>query len=81
MFVGHAVGSIVGMPAANREPERFARLVLIGPSPRYIDEPPDYLGGFARADIEGLRATMHGASSACFQTLRTRSSRWDARSS
>ena len=44
--------------AANEEPERFARLVLVGPSPRYINDPPDYVGGFERADIEGLLETM-----------------------
>jgi sigma-B regulation protein RsbQ len=58
VFVGHSVSSMVGVLAANREPERFARLVLIGPSPRYVDEPPDYTGGFARADLEGLLETM-----------------------
>ena len=40
--------------AANEEPERFAKLVLVGPSPRYIDEPGGYVVGFARADIEAL---------------------------
>ena len=58
ILVGHSVSSMVAVLAANAEPERFARLVLIGPSPRYIDEPPDYVGGFQRADIEGLLETM-----------------------
>jgi sigma-B regulation protein RsbQ len=44
--------------AANREPELFDRLILIGPSPRYINEAPDYVGGFERSDIEGLLETM-----------------------
>ena len=43
---------------AKREPERFARLVLIGPSPRYINDVPDYVGGFERTDIDELLATM-----------------------
>ena len=34
-------------------PARFARLVLIGPSPRYLDD-RDYVGGFSRGDIDGL---------------------------
>ena len=55
VFVGHSVSAMIGVLAANREPERFAKLVLIGPSPRYIDEPAEnYVGGFARADIEAL---------------------------
>jgi sigma-B regulation protein RsbQ len=58
IFVGHSVSSMIGVLAANREPERFARLVLIGPSPRYINDAPDYVGGFERADIVGLLETM-----------------------
>jgi sigma-B regulation protein RsbQ len=58
IFVGHSVSSMVGVLAANREPDRFAKLVLIGPSPRYINDAPDYHGGFERADIEGLLETM-----------------------
>jgi len=58
VFVGHSVSSMVGVLAANREPERFSRLVLVGPSPRYINDAPDYVGGFERADIEGLLETM-----------------------
>jgi sigma-B regulation protein RsbQ len=58
IFVGHSVSAMVGVLAANREPERFAHLVLVGPSPRYVNDPPDYVGGFERADIEGLLETM-----------------------
>ena len=58
IFVGHSVSSMVGVLAANREPELFERLILIGPSPRYINEAPDYVGGFERSDIEGLLETM-----------------------
>jgi sigma-B regulation protein RsbQ len=57
IFVGHSVSSMVGVLAANREPERFARLILIGPSPRYVND-DGYVGGFERSDIEGLLETM-----------------------
>jgi sigma-B regulation protein RsbQ len=57
IFVGHSVSSMVGVLAANREPERFARLVLIGPSPRYVND-EGYVGGFERSDIDGLLETM-----------------------
>jgi sigma-B regulation protein RsbQ len=57
VLVAHSVSSMVAVLAANREPERFERLVLIGPSPRYINDPP-YVGGFERADIEGLLEMM-----------------------
>jgi sigma-B regulation protein RsbQ len=52
-FVGHSVSAMIGALAAIAQPHRFARLVMIGPSPRYIDE-DDYRGGFSREDIDGL---------------------------
>ena len=58
IFVGHSVSGVVGMLAAIREPERFDRLILVGPSARYINDPPGYVGGFERADIEGLLDVM-----------------------
>jgi sigma-B regulation protein RsbQ len=57
IFVGHSVSSMVGVLAANEEPERFDRLILVGPSPRYINDPP-YVGGFERGDIDGLLEMM-----------------------
>ena len=58
IFVGHSVSSMIGVLAANREPERFARLIMIGPSPRYVNDGPEYVGGFERSDIDGLLETM-----------------------
>ena len=57
IFVGHSVSSVVGMLASIREPQRFKQLILIGPSPCYINDPP-YVGGFERADINGLLEVM-----------------------
>ncbi len=57
VFVGHSVSAMIGVLAAAEEPERFGRLVLVGPSPRYIDD-GDYAGGFSREDIEGLLESM-----------------------
>ena len=55
ILVGHSVSAMIGALAAIQEPERFSHLVLLGPSPRYIDDPESgYRGGFSRADIEGL---------------------------
>lgn len=53
VFVGHSVSSMIGALAAIREPERFASLVMVSPSPRYIDD-VGYTGGFVRQDIEEL---------------------------
>ena len=58
IFVGHSVSCMIGVLAANKEPDRFAHLILVGPSPRYINESPDYVGGFERKDIEELLDTM-----------------------
>jgi sigma-B regulation protein RsbQ len=58
ILVGHSVSSVIAVLAANREPERFDRLILIGPSPRYINDPPEYRGGFERSEIEGLLEMM-----------------------
>ncbi len=58
ILVGHSVSSIIGVLAINAEPERFDRLVMVGPSPRYIDDLPGYHGGFKREDIDGLLDTM-----------------------
>ena len=57
IFVGHSVSGMVGVLAANREPERFERLIMVGPSPRYVND-DGYVGGFERKDIEGLLETM-----------------------
>ena len=57
VFVGHSVSAMVGVLAAAAEPDRFDRLVLVGPSPRYIDD-DGYRGGFTREDIEGLLESM-----------------------
>jgi len=53
VFVGHSVSSMIGVLAAVRDPARFAKLVLLTPSPRYVDD-NGYRGGFSRADIEEL---------------------------
>jgi sigma-B regulation protein RsbQ len=57
VFVGHSVSAMIGVLAANAEPERFAALVLVGPSPRYVDD-GGYTGGFSREDIEGLLSSL-----------------------
>lgn len=58
VFVGHSVSGVIGMLAAIRAPHLFACLILVGPSPRYLNDLPDYRGGFERTDIEGLLAMM-----------------------
>jgi sigma-B regulation protein RsbQ len=59
VFVGHSVAAMIGVLAAAKEPGIFSRLVLVSPSPRYIDA-EDYVGGFSREDIESLLDSMDG---------------------
>jgi sigma-B regulation protein RsbQ len=56
-FVGHSVASMIGVLAAVAEPARFARLVLVSPSPRFIDD-GDYVGGFSDQDIDELLESL-----------------------
>jgi sigma-B regulation protein RsbQ len=53
IVVGHSVSAMVAVVAANRDASRIGALVLVGPSPRYLDA-PGYTGGFTQAAIDGL---------------------------
>jgi sigma-B regulation protein RsbQ len=57
VLVGHSVSAMTAVLAAELEPDRIARLVLVTPSPRYIDD-GDYRGGFSRADIDELLESL-----------------------
>lgn len=58
IFVGHSVSSMVGVIASITSPHLFRHLIMIGPSPRYVNDPPAYIGGFEREDILGLLDMM-----------------------
>jgi sigma-B regulation protein RsbQ len=57
IFVGHSVSAIIGVLAAAGDPQRIGKLVLVGPSPRYIDD-QGYTGGFSREDIDELLESL-----------------------
>lgn len=57
-FVGHSVSSSIGLLASIARPALFERLILLGPSPCFLNHPPDYHGGFERDDLEGLLSLM-----------------------
>jgi sigma-B regulation protein RsbQ len=67
VFVGHSVSSMIGVLADAAAPELFDRLVMVGPSPRYIDD-EGYVGGFSEPDVrellESLESNYLGWSSA-----------------
>ena len=59
VLVGHSVAAMMGLLAAVREPDRFAGVVMIGPSPRYIDDQAEgYVGGFGRSDIDEMLESL-----------------------
>jgi sigma-B regulation protein RsbQ len=53
VFVGHSVSAMIGVLAAVDRPDLFGALVLVSPSPRYVDD-DGYRGGFSQEDIDGL---------------------------
>ena len=58
-LVAHSVSAMMAVSAAAQRPDLFSRLVLVAPSPCYIDDPDDgYVGGFSRADIDELLASL-----------------------
>lgn len=57
IFVGHSVAAMMGVLAAAARPTSFAGLVLLTPSPRYLDD-GDYRGGFSAADIDELLTSL-----------------------
>jgi len=57
VFVGHSVSGMIGLLAAIEQPQRFAKMIMVGPSPCYIND-GDYVGGFGHGDIEELLKMM-----------------------
>ncbi|MDT5179611.1 MAG: sigma-B regulation protein RsbQ [Mycobacterium sp.] len=57
VFVGHSVAAMMGVLAVAEDPSRFAKLVLLTPSPCYLNK-DGYTGGFSRADIDELLDSM-----------------------
>lgn len=59
LYVGHSMSGMIGMLAAKRAPERFRAMVMLAPSPCYVDR-PGYVGGFQPRQIEQLLHDMGG---------------------
>lgn len=58
IFVGHSVSCSAGVIASLKRPNLFSKMVLIGPSPCFLNSPPHYTGGFDHADLKGLLELM-----------------------
>jgi sigma-B regulation protein RsbQ len=57
VFVGHSVSAMIGVLAAAQAPDLFKALIMIGPSPSYIND-GDYTGGFTRDQIDDLLESL-----------------------
>ena len=57
IFVGHSVGSIIGMIASIQAPSLFKSLIMVSPSASYIND-GDYVGGFTREQITELMDSL-----------------------
>jgi sigma-B regulation protein RsbQ len=53
VFVGHSVSAMIGLIASTKAAGIFRSLVMVGPSPRYIDD-ENYIGGFKEQQIDEL---------------------------
>lgn len=58
IFVGHSVSCSIGILASIQRPKLFSKMIMIGPSPCFLNVPPHYRGGFEREDLEGLLELM-----------------------
>ena len=58
VVIAHSVSATIAMLASIMRPALFSRLILIGPTPCFLNHPPDYRGGFERPDLEGLLELM-----------------------
>lgn len=57
VFVGHSVSSMIGVLASIKKPSLFKSLVMVAPSPSYIND-GDYVGGFSRDEIDELLESL-----------------------
>ncbi len=57
IFVGHSVSAAIGMIASLKSPQLFKSLVLVAPSPSYIND-GEYVGGFSKPQIEELLESL-----------------------
>ncbi len=58
IFIGHSVSSMIGVLASLEKPKLFKQLIMVCPSPCFLNDPPDYMGGFEPEDLEELIKLM-----------------------
>jgi sigma-B regulation protein RsbQ len=57
VVVGHSVSAMIGVLAHLQAPDLVTGLVMITPTPSFVDEPP-YVGGFSRHEIDEILARL-----------------------
>lgn len=58
IFIGHSVSGAIALLASITQPAIFTKIIAIGPSPRYLNDPPAYIGGFEASDIAEMLTMM-----------------------
>ena len=58
IYVGHSVNGMVSLLSSIKSPKHFSKVVLLGASPRYLNDLPDYVGGFDQPSLDALYQTM-----------------------
>ncbi|MES2628812.1 MAG: alpha/beta hydrolase [Bacteroidota bacterium] len=59
IYIGHSVNGMVGLLTSISHPSFFHKLILLGASPRYLNDPETlYMGGFNEEDLQGLYEAM-----------------------
>ena len=58
VWIGHSVSAMIGVLAEAKAPSLFSDLVMVAPSPRYLNDPPTYVGGLERKDVDDFLMLM-----------------------
>lgn len=58
LFIGHSVSGMIGLLASIQQADLFSKLIMVAPSPCYLNDPPEYYGGFEHEDLVGLLDMM-----------------------
>lgn len=57
VYVGHSISGMIGCLASLEKPDIFQKLILLGASPRYLND-TNYHGGFEQHDLDQMYANM-----------------------
>lgn len=58
VILGHSVGGTIGLMLSKARPNRIKQVIMLGASPRYLNDLPDYYGGFERENVDQILEMM-----------------------